>query len=201
MNYLHAIYAGIIIGLGASANLAVGGLPGAVIFSFALLMICALKYDLFTGKVGATVIGEYKPLHLIGAYLGNIEGIALVVVLVLFSPIRESITESATAIANMRLSNHWIANIIMGILCGMCVQLAVDGWKATKHPLAVMLPVVVFVVSKTNHCIADMFYFWISKMPIKQSLFPILCTTIGNIIGAVLMVADRSKLADDSHNN
>ena len=121
MNYLHAIYAGIIIGLGASANLAIGGLPGAVIFSFALLMICALKYDLFTGKVGAALIGEYKPLHLIGAYLGNIEGICLVIVLTLFSPIADSITESATTIANLRLSNHWISNIMLGGLCGMCV--------------------------------------------------------------------------------
>lgn len=55
---MQAIYAGIVIGLAAAANLAVGGgIVGAAIFSFALLMICALKFHLFTGKVGAAFLG------------------------------------------------------------------------------------------------------------------------------------------------
>lgn len=71
MRYSNSIYAGMLIGLGAVANLAVGGLAGAILFSFALLMICALQYELFTGKVGATMLGEYKITHLALAYLGN----------------------------------------------------------------------------------------------------------------------------------
>lgn len=198
MIYIKSIYAGIIIGLGAMANLTIGGLAGAVVFSFALLTICALQYNLFTGKVGAAVLGEYNWLDLLFTYLGNAQGICLVLVCALFSPIADSLIAAATAIAEMRLANHWMANVVLGLLCGMCVQLAVDNWKATHNPLAVMLPVVVFVVSKTNHCIADMFYLWLSGTKFATSLFLLLCTTIGNVIGAILMVLDRSKLIDDS---
>ena len=199
MRYSNSIYAGMLIGLGAVANLAVGGLAGAILFSFALLMICALQYELFTGKVGATMLGEYKITHLALAYLGNAQGILFILACALFSPIADSLIAGAQAIADIRLTNHWIANIAMGILCGVCVQLAVDGWKATKHPLTVMLPVIVFVTGKTNHCIADMFYLWLSGTSLKTSLWPLFCTTLGNIIGAGVLTLGKLQLADDAH--
>ena len=63
--FLKKFYAGVVIGLGAAANLAIGGgIVGACIFSFALLLICALGFDLFTGKVGATFLGEYDIVSL-----------------------------------------------------------------------------------------------------------------------------------------
>lgn len=186
---MKAFYAGIIIGLGAAANLLIGGLPGAVIFSFGLLMICALQYDLFTGKVGATILGEYKLGKLIAAFSFNFAGVLLVNLLLLFSPLCPTLVEKATVITQVRLNNPWYANIGLGILCGICVQLSVDGWKATKHPLPVMLPVVVFVMCGFNHCIADMFY--ITYGAKNLNYIPIFETAIGNIIGAALLVADR----------
>jgi formate/nitrite transporter FocA (FNT family) len=96
---MKAFYAGIIIGLGAAANLLIGGLPGAVIFSFGLLMICALQYDLFTGKIGATILGEYKLGKLVAAFFFNFAGVLLVNLLLLFSPMYSTLVEKATVIA------------------------------------------------------------------------------------------------------
>lgn len=187
---MKAYYAGIIIGLGAVVNLAVGGgILGAALFSFALLMICALELDLFTGKVGATLLGEYSIVKLLLSYILNALGIATVGIICCFSPIAHLLQEQALIISNLRVSNHWLTNIMMGIFCGICVQLAVDGWKATKNPLPVMLPVIVFVMSKANHCIADMFYLIFAQR--HPAFLTLLYTTIGNIIGAALMVAGR----------
>lgn len=91
---MKAYYAGIIIGLGAAVNLAVGGgILGAALFSFALLMICALELDLFTGKVGATLLGEYSIVKLLLSYILNALGIATVGIICCFSPIAHELQE------------------------------------------------------------------------------------------------------------
>lgn len=183
---MKAFYAGIVIGLGAAANLAVGGgILGAAIFSFALLLICAQGYDLFTGKVGATILGEYPLIKLAQAYFLNAVGILLVVGIVMVSPLRETIQQGASAITSLRYSNYWYQNYLMGVLCGICVQLAVGGWQKTKQPLVVMMPVVVFVMIKSNHCIADMFYLWTSG---ALGLEQLAWTTFGNVTGSALLV-------------
>ncbi len=186
---MKAFYAGIIIGLGAFANLAVGGgILGAAIFSFALLTICALQYDLFTGKVGAVIFKEYKLSKFVLAYPLNMLGIAFVAAISSFAPGAKDIIAAASNITVLRIANPWWINILMGIICGMCVQIAVSGWKATKQPLVVMLPVIVFVVGKTNHCIADMYYVLMSVPQLGPAgLITIVWTTIGNIIGAAIL--------------
>ena len=45
------IIAGILIALGATANLMLGGVAGAIFFSFGLLTLCALEAKLYTGKI------------------------------------------------------------------------------------------------------------------------------------------------------
>ena len=130
---MKAFYAGIVIGLGAAANLAVGGgILGAAIFSFALLLICAQGYDLFTGKVGAMILGEYPLIKLAQAYFLNAAGILLVVGIMCFSPLDMMILKGAKDITALRCANSWYVNYLMGIICGMCVQLSVGGWRETK---------------------------------------------------------------------
>lgn len=49
-----AIAAGLVIGLAGLLNCYLGGgLPGALAFGLGLLAVCALKLDLFTGKMRA----------------------------------------------------------------------------------------------------------------------------------------------------
>jgi len=120
--FLKKFYAGVVIGLGAVANLALGGgIVGACVFSFALLLICALGFDLFTGKVGATFLGEYELSSLAQAYFYNALGILFVVLLTWFSPKEEIMRETALAIAMTREETPILISIFMGIFCGMCV--------------------------------------------------------------------------------
>ena len=49
-----SLFAGILIGLGAVGYLALGGLPGAVIFSFGLMSVIYFGVPLYTGQAGVT---------------------------------------------------------------------------------------------------------------------------------------------------
>ena len=76
--------------------------------------------------------------------------------------------------------------ILRGMVCGLCVQIAVDMYKKNPNPLVVMGPAAAFVALSCNHCIADMFY-WIKggTLPQLVQIFEALC---GNIIGAMIFV-------------
>ena len=47
-----SVAAAILISFGVCINLTIGGIIGAILFSFGLLGVCALKLNLFTGKAG-----------------------------------------------------------------------------------------------------------------------------------------------------
>ena len=47
-----SVAAAILISFGVCINLTIGGITGAILFSFGLLGVCALKLNLFTGKAG-----------------------------------------------------------------------------------------------------------------------------------------------------
>ena len=53
VKYLKAVFAGILVAI-ASMNCLTITVPylGAILFGIALVIICALQYDLFTGKIG-----------------------------------------------------------------------------------------------------------------------------------------------------
>ena len=49
-----ALFSGILIGLGAAGFLALGGIPGAVIFAFGLIGVVLFSVPLYTGMAGVT---------------------------------------------------------------------------------------------------------------------------------------------------
>ena len=87
--------------------------------------------------------------------------------------------------------------LIRGIICGICVQMAVDMWKQgmernDTHPFLAMLPATAFVLLGCNHCIADTLYLvyssaWGQTLQIFEAL-------IGNFIGASLFVIASSGI-------
>ena len=48
-----SVLAGLLIAIAGYANLIIGGIPGACIFAFGLLSICAIGLNLYTGKAGS----------------------------------------------------------------------------------------------------------------------------------------------------
>ena len=69
--------------------------------------------------------------------------------------------------------------------------IAADGNKNIKNPvgqiLAIFLPVVVFIISGFEHCIANMYYFTLSGSWSAKALGYMMIMTLGNAAGGMLI--------------
>lgn len=179
-----SILAGILIALGGVAYLKIGGVVGAVLFSIGLLTILHFKCELFTGKAGLLASRAIHPIKLGGIYCGNMIGCALMAGLLSLTALSQSIGDPAAAITLIRQTNLWYENIIFGVLCGIFMYIAVAHYE-TK-PWVTVMCVAGFILSGTNHCVADMFYLFMGGFS-WLGLLALGCTTVGNIIGCNLI--------------
>ena len=180
-----------------------GGYLGALAFGLGLLAVLALKLDLFTGKMRAWRDGEINWKELIITFLGNGLGIFFMYCFGTALHSYPHIKEVATNIMLMRSGLPIGFVFIRGIICGICVQMAVDMWNknwlmGNAHPFLAMLPATAFVLLGCNHCIADLLYLFYSDA-FKQG-WQILEALIGNVAGAMLFVAANSDIQDDPKN-
>ena len=53
--------------------------------------------------------------------------------------------------------------------------------------LAIFLPVVVFILSGYEHCIANMFYFTVAKVWSLNTVVYLLVMTLGNAVGGMFI--------------
>ena len=180
---MSSIVAGGLIAIGAVVNLQIGGVLGAILFSFGLLMIVMQGLELFTGKVGYALDGEVRWQKLAIILLGNAYGVIITASVLSFTPLGVALAPAATAIIASRISAGLLANVILGIGCGVCVYLAVDNWASTHDWMCVMLPVSVFIICGFGHCIADMFYAVLGNAGLEGWL-TVLATGIGNVLGS-----------------
>lgn len=193
---MKAIAAGLMIGLGAMLNLQLGGVIGAICFSLGLFTICALGLHLFTGKIATILEGNLTLLSWGTIFLGNWLGILFMVICVSMLPQAQIIQENAAKIAIARQQSFWLVNLVRGMICGMCVQMAVDMWKKLHHPLAVIMPIAAFIILGGAHCIADLFYLTLGmdgwQLP---QIFEVM---VGNVSGAALFeIASWGNLHPD----
>ena len=178
-----SILAGMMIAIGCTINLTIGGIAGALFFSIGLLTILTLKFELFTGKAGLLVTNEIKPGKLFGIWIGNFIGTAALAFLLVFTPRGLVLAEEASKIVAIRIANGPFVNLIYGIMCGMLMFMAVKTFTVSDgNPIYAMLPVAIFILCGFNHCIADMFYLNMGAIKLKDYLV-LIPTTIGNLIG------------------
>ena len=158
---------------------------GAIMFSLGLLTILHFKYYLFTGKAGLLLTREIHPYDLGIIWCGNLLGVCIGASLVLMLNLgnEQPLMHAAANIINTRINNLWIQNIVLGIFCGLLMYIAVTSY-ATK-PWVTVMCVSAFILSGFNHCIADMYYFFLASpfVDVPLAVFAILCTTLGNVIG------------------
>ena len=191
-----ALAAGMAIGLAGLLNCYFGGgYVGAIAFGFGLLVVLALKLDLFTGKMRAWIDGEINWKELIITFLGNGLGVLLMYGFGIALQSYPHIKETAVKIMSMRSELPFSIIFIRGVICGICVQMAVDMWNknlsiGNAHPFLAMLPATAFVLLGCNHCIADLLYLFYSGA-FKQ-VWQILVALIGNVIGAMFFVISSS---------
>lgn len=182
-----SIFAGFIIAIAGLGYLAIGGLAGAVLFSFGLLTVVGYKLKLYTGTAGFIDKGGIPDLMIILA--GNIAGCLLGALLTRASNM--DLQAAAQKILEIRLQNGPLKCGLLGIGCGVIMTTSVT-FAREKNYLPLLFGVPLFIVCGFTHCVADAFYY--CSVPfsfIKANFLDVLAIyvsiVIGNFIGCNLI--------------
>lgn len=147
-------FAGILIGLGAFGYLALGGIPGAVIFAFGLVGVVLTGTPLYTGRAGVMSLKETPALLKI--WLFNI--LACVVIGLMVKIIGgEAADRAQTVVAGRFAQGPWRA-FVRAIGCGLIIDIACWMYRSTKNLAPVLFGVPLFIVCGFYHSIADVVY-------------------------------------------
>lgn len=203
--FLYAVLAGFCIGLGGTVFLRVkdafagGTVVGAILFAIGLFTICTRGYNLFTGK--ACYLFDH-PLpgylgDLVVIWVGNLAGCMLLGWLENLSVItgmETGINVTAAGMVEAKMGAGLLSLFILGILCNICIFIAVNGYAKNPHQLgkylALFLGVIVFIVSGTEHSVADMYYWCVSGTLYADpgpSLLRLLVVSLGNVVGGLFL--------------
>lgn len=201
---LKAILTGIAIGIGGTVYLSCENkVAGAFLFGTGLFTILTFGFLLFTGKVGYAV--ENKPSYLLDLaviWVGNLIGAMLTGGLVLLTRIGAGISEKAAALCSVKFGDSLPSIFILAFFCGILMFIAADGYKNIKNPagqmLAVFLPVMTFILSGFEHCVANMYYFTAAKAWSGNALLYMLVMSLGNAAGGILIPMFRKGFAKNS---
>ena len=181
-----SIMAGVFISLGAVAFLKVGGIVGAVLFTFGLISIVHYGLRLYTGVSGfVSNIGEVFLLPIV--LIGNIVGCGLVAYFAKeFMP---DFIETARHIVDGRLANSTMNILALSTLCGFIMTTVVKYARQTQWlPLIFGIPF--FIMCGFVHSIADAFYYLFSLDWCTELTWPVvsvyLWSVLGNFIGCNL---------------
>ncbi len=196
-NLILSIYSGLCIGLGGTVYLSCDNkVLGSFLFGLGLFTILNFGFNLFTGKVGYFV--KNKPCYwgFLGiVWLGNFIGTFLFARMIALTRYGAALQAKASALCLVKDGDSIASLLILGIFCGMLMFIAADGFKSIENQIGkvvvVFLPVMVFILSGFEHCIADMFYFSLAGDFSSLMLKSLLVITVGNSIGGGLIPLAR----------
>lgn len=182
---IDSILAGICISLGGVAFLKVGGIIGAVLFSFGLISVVCYKMKLYTG-VSGFVETKQDWIELPVIILGNIVGCAL-----LAAAIKTAIPEmvdKAQSIVEARADKGFWNVTLLAVFCGFIMTTVVN-FARQKMWLPLLFGIPLFIMCGFVHSIADAFYYTLALNPTEwtgQYAIVYLASIIGNFIGCNL---------------
>lgn len=167
----------------------------ALAFSIGLLVICACKLDLFTGKVGFLFERQTdftnrwsQTAYLLTIFIFNLVFATATGVgtyhLLNTTHYLDIINTIVTEKTNFTDVNSYFSLSLRSIFCGSCVHFAVKGFNYSF--IFCILFVVTFVYNDFQHCIANAFFF--GSLYRKVNLNTLIyegITIVGNIIGAI----------------
>ena len=147
-----SLFAGLLIGLGAYGFLALGGIPGAVIFAFGLVGVVLSGTLLYTGKAGVmTDIGALAKI-----WLFNVLGCVLIGLLVV--SLGGVPMERAQEVVTGRLAQGPWRSFLRAVGCGLIIDLSVWLYRKSGSLVPILFGVPLFIVSGFYHSIADVVY-------------------------------------------
>ena len=190
--FVKAIMGGIAISFGGIIYLSLGNpVAGAFLFSLGLFTIYTFGLNLFTGKV--CYIPNKKPAYLLDVavvYAGNAVGTVGMGLLVRNTKLSR-LVEHGEEIVHNKLADTLPSTFIMAIFCGIMMCIAVMGFQTIqdsvgKH-IALILPVMVFILSGFEHSIADLFYFTVAGVWGAKAVLYSGIIALGNAVGGLLI--------------
>jgi len=188
---LRSILAGLMIVIGGTINLSVGGVVGSILFAIGLFMIVVNAYNLYTGKIGYLFDNNWKYLiELFITLIGNLIGTVGGGYLLLLTRVGDKLQNNAKILCEIKLSDSWYSILILSIFCGMLMYLAVNLYKELKDCgkyIAVFICVCVFILCGFEHCVANMYYFSVANMWSWNTVLYLLIMILGNSIGSIMI--------------
>lgn len=152
----NSILAGVCISLGGLAFLKLGGVIGAVLFTFGLLSIVAYRYPLYTGTAG---------------FFNNRNELGNVVLILLFNiigcavaawAISTACTDVADTVAQLVERRIMLSNIqvlLLAIGCGYIMTTVVQHARESNNYRPLIYGIPLFILCGMLHSIADAFYY------------------------------------------
>ncbi|MEE8674809.1 formate/nitrite transporter family protein [Tractidigestivibacter scatoligenes] len=243
--FVLAMMAGLFIAMGAALMLVVKSdsslgfafsqILSGLVFSVGLFLVVVAGAELFTGNnlmaIGC-LSGRYGAGRLVGSWLtvyaGNFVG-SLLLVLILaganFAGLNGgAVGVAAASVAASKASLSPMVAFCRGIMCNVLVCLAVwmsfAGHTVVDKFLACVMPVMGFVASGYEHCVANMFFLpyglltqalglggGAPAVSLAGTCSNLLCVTLGNLVGGAILVgcgywlAYRRDFVVDAHAN
>ena len=150
-----SLLSGLLIGLGAYGNLALGGLPGAIIFAFGLIGVVLLRVPLYTGVAGVVQKDEMGRLLVI--WLFNCVGCALMGLAAYYC---SDYSDTLHTMVARRMDDSLAQAFIKAAGCGFIIDVAAYMAREKGTMLPVVFGIPLFIVCGFYHSIADVMYFF-----------------------------------------
>ena len=189
--FVSSVLAGVCVGLGGMVFLMSDNrVIGAALFAIGLFVICTFGLHLFTGKVCYVFQNSRGyAAQLLLIWVGNLIGTGVLAGLASLTRNAPAMAEKAAALCQVKLGDSLSSLFFLGILCNIFIYIAVEGFNKNPHELgkylSILFGVMVFILSGTEHCVADMFYFWMAGLWSGRALLCVLVISLGNAVGGI----------------
>ena len=223
---IQGILAGMFIAMGAigyfnlvtyTADPGLGKFLGALIFTTGIIAILLLGSELFTSNCLAILCVYKKHVKLasflkilITVLLANLVGAIIMSLLstgagIFTEPMLETVFKTALKKTTMPVGQMFISAILCNIIVCAGVMMAYSANTVTGKIMAIWFPIAVFVLSGTEHIVANMFYLTMAfingaGITVTGILISFVVVTIGNFIGGSIVIAGANYYLDKDLN-
>ena len=174
-----AVMAGICISVGCIVNLQVGGIAGAVLFTFGLVTVVHYRYALYTGTAGFVKTRKSLSDLFLIILLGNLLGCWLMAFGLRATDCMPELYAKVSPIIAQRASQGAASALMRAVLCGFLMTTAVKFARENRW-LPLLFAVPLFILAGFYHSIADAFYLFLGQGITDLHL---LCNWVVSIIG------------------
>lgn len=187
-----SLFAGVAIGVGGTVYLAVdNSYVGAFLFSLGLFTIYTFNLSLYTGKVCYIPNKPIQYLREVGiVFMGNAVGGVAYGYVLRGTRFEQWLPKVQDLVAH-KLADGVLSTFVMAVLCGIMMCIAVLGFQTIqdsvgKH-LALVLPIMVFILAGFEHSIANLFYYSLAHAWNAHAAYYLIVIALGNLVGGALL--------------